>query len=98
MSKSFFGTALIGSVFFLSACSGGSGGSGSSGSKSPGVTRSFTSVLSQISGPQEDDSRVLATLRESGDVQFQFEGGVLKDMVVICDDYSGASCRVVGGP
>ncbi|WFE73591.1 transferrin-binding protein-like solute binding protein [Roseinatronobacter sp. S2] len=99
MSKSFFGTALIGSVFFLSACSGGSSGGGSSsGSKSPSATRSFTSVLSQISGAPEEESRVLATMRESGEVQFQFEGGVLNDMVVICDDYSGASCRVVGGP
>lgn len=101
MSKSFFATALVGSLFFLSACSGGSGGAGgggSSSSKSPSATRSFTGVLSQISGAPEEESRVLATMRESGEVQFQFEDGILQDMIVICADYSGASCRVVGGP
>ncbi|MDD7970555.1 transferrin-binding protein-like solute binding protein [Roseinatronobacter alkalisoli] len=93
MSRHFFVAALMGSATVLSACGGGSSGGGA-----PAATRSSTSVLSQGTDAQEGTSRVFATLRESGEVQFQFEDGALQDMVVICVDYSGASCRVVGGP
>lgn len=83
-----FGVAVLG----LSGC--GNGGSG--GGAAP-VARSFTAVLSQNMAPQAEDSKVLATRRESGEIQFQFQGGALADMIVICADHSGAECRVVGG-
>ncbi|MBR3370330.1 MAG: transferrin-binding protein-like solute binding protein [Rhodobacteraceae bacterium] len=96
MSKVISGAALLGAAFFIAACSGGDSGGGGGGA--PVVTRSFTSVLSQGVGAQGDASRVFVSLRESGEVQFQFEDGFLKDAIVICEDYSGASCRVAGGP
>ncbi|MCC5991008.1 MAG: hypothetical protein JJT99_00645 [Rhodobacteraceae bacterium] len=92
MSRFLVVPPLLGAALVVSACSGG--GSGGAGA----VVSSASGVLSQNVGQQQAASQVLASRHASGKVQFLFEDGPLADMVVLCDDHSGASCSVVGGP
>ncbi len=92
MSRIFLVSALAASSTFLAACSGGGGGSAAAPS------RAFTATFSQLAGQAQDASRVHVAQHSANEVAFTFAEGPLRDAVVICADYAGGACRVVGGP